>query len=77
MIKRKVFYGSVYSQGVKETFDIGVDLFIDKLSEEGCAILYYNTFSYSPQVDNGSHSVRTEIIYIETPTRKVLTEKKK
>jgi hypothetical protein len=77
MIKRKVFYGSIYSEDVKKSFDKEVDAFIEEISKEECVIIHYNTFSYSPQVDNGFHSIRTEIIFKEIPTRKVLTEKKK
>jgi hypothetical protein len=77
MIKRKVFYGSIYDSTVKEEFDRQVDFFISEISKEECVIINYNTFSYSPQVDNGFHSIRTEIIYKEIPTRKVLIEKKK
>jgi hypothetical protein len=77
MIKRKVFYGSVYNGAVRELFDKEVDVFIEEISKEECVIISYNTFSYNPQGNNGSHSIRTEIIYKEIPTRKVLIEKNK
>jgi hypothetical protein len=74
MVKRKVIYGSIFSASSCNYFDDSVNEFISNIiNNEECKIINYSTQVYGRNSD--IDCIRTEIVYIETPTRKVLTEK--
>ncbi len=72
MVKRKVIYGSLDFQSSREFFDKTVNVFIEEtINKDEYKIITYITNMFG----QNSQNIRTEIVYIETPTRKVLTEK--
>ena len=70
MVKYKTFYSSDIHY---DAHDSKVKLFLEELEEHGHTFLKLNTDSFgtSTHVDK----FRTEIIYLENPTRKVIFEK--
>lgn len=75
MIKRKVFYGTIYSVSSAKQFDNEVNAFVEEIAEKEYVIIKYISSVYSTSAGY-MDKIRTEIVYKETPTRKVLTEKK-
>lgn len=70
MIRQKTFYE--YTDSAK-SHDENVQNFLDKISEEGHMFISLNTIAYG---HNGHlNRLRTEIVYQENYTRKVITEK--
>lgn len=75
MIKRKVFYGYIHSKESGDLFDTEVDFFLETIINNN----EYQLINYTTQIYGRSKGymdcIRTEIWYLENPTRKVLTEK--
>lgn len=71
MVKYEVITGYVGKDNGLAKFDKQVKDFINELSYEGHAILSVNSISCG----SSNSYIRTEILYREIETRKVITEK--
>lgn len=76
MVKRTVFVGDYDSVANIKKFDIRVGDFVNSLSENEWPIINYATTMFGLTTGK-MDKIRTEILYRECPTRKVITEKNK
>lgn len=72
MAKCKIFYAC---ESRRSQLDEDVRKFLNELEENGHTFLSMNTISYGERTGYVDH-FRTEIVYQENHTRKVLVEKK-
>ncbi len=71
MAKIKTFYGN---EAYREKFDTEISIFLEELEKNGHAFISLNTISFSKH-SGYIDTFRTEILYQENQTRKVISEK--